>query len=259
MSETRIVISGITGRMGAALLRALPDAAGLQLTGGIAGHDPGGLPCPVVTPDKAETVLRNADVVVDFSTPSAVSGLITENAAAFAGKGIVIGTTGLGAEHEKAIDAIARDAAVLTAANFSIGVTLLLDLVRRAARVLTDGYDIEIVEAHHRNKVDAPSGTALALARAAAASRSVELDEVRIDGRTGNTGKRPDGAIALHALRGGAVVGEHHVHFLGDAERIELAHVASDRILFAQGALHAARWIRGQAPGRYSMNDVLGL
>ena len=259
MSLTRVVLCGITGRMGAALLRALRDAPDLELTGGIASHDPGDLGCPVMPPDAAAGLLERADVVIDFSTPAALSALLAGNTAAFAGKALIVGTTGLTAEQEKAIDDVARRAAVVTAANFSVGVTLLLDLVQRASRVLREGFDIEIVETHHRKKVDAPSGTALALARAAAAGRSVNLADVRIDGRTGETGVRPDGAIALHALRGGAVVGEHRIHFLGDAEHVELAHVATDRILFAQGALHAARWVTGQAPGRYSMNDVLGL
>ena len=245
--------------MGSALLRALRDAPGFELVGGIAAHDPGTMPCPVVPADGADAMIRSASVVVDFSTPAALAALLASNGAALEGKGLVVGTTGLGPEQQKAIDDAARTAAVVTAANFSVGITLLLDLVQRAARVLRDGYDIEIVEAHHRNKMDAPSGTALALARAAATGRSVDLDEVRIDGRSGETGPRPDGAIALHALRGGAVVGEHRVHFMGDAERIEIAHIATDRILFAQGALHAARWVAGQTPGRYTMNDVLGL
>ena len=259
MSSTRIVIAGITGRMGAALLRALPDAPDLELTGGIAEHDPGSFAVPIVQAQAAGPLLSEADVLIDFTTPAALSVILASCTGALAGKGVVSGTTGLDAGHERALDALARTAAVVTAANFSVGVNLLLDLVQRAARVLSAGYDVEIVEAHHRNKIDAPSGTALALARAAAAGRGVDLADVRIDGRSGETGKRPAGEIALHALRGGAVVGEHHVHFLGDAERIELVHAAADRILFAQGALHAAHWAAGRPAGRYSMNDVLGL
>ena len=245
--------------MGVALQRALEDGGNLELVGGIAQRDPGNLPFPVVPAAAAGTLLDSADVLVDFSKPTALAAILASSNASFAGKGIVIGTTGLDASHERAIDALARTAAIVTAANFSVGVNVLLDLVQRAARILSDGFDIEIVETHHRNKIDAPSGTALALARAAAAGRGVDLADVRIDGRSGVTGKRPAGEIAVHALRGGAVVGEHHVHFFGDAERIELVHAASDRILFARGALQAAEWVAGRKPGRYTMNDVLGL
>ena len=177
-----------------------------------------------------------------------------------AGRSLVIGTTGLDADTERALADASTHAAVLTAANFSIGVNLLLGLTTRVAEALdADSFDIEVVEAHHRRKTDAPSGTALALARAAADGRGVDLEAVRRDGRSGDTGARPHGQIGLHAVRGGGVVGEHTVMFIGERERIELRHDALDRALFAEGALRAARWMAGRAPGRYTMQDVLGL
>jgi 4-hydroxy-tetrahydrodipicolinate reductase len=182
------------------------------------------------------------------------------HAAALDGRALVVGTTGLDDDTVKQLDALARRTAVLVAANFSVGVNLLLGLAEQAARVLPAAtYDVEIVETHHGRKLDAPSGTALALGEAVARGRSVELAGVRRDGRSGTTGERPRGEIAFHALRGGSVAGEHHLHFLGQRERIELAHHAEDRALFAEGALVAARWITGRAPGRYTMGDVLGL
>jgi 4-hydroxy-tetrahydrodipicolinate reductase len=205
-------------------------------------------------------VIRDVNVVIDFSAPAATRALATTHGDALAGRALVIGTTGLDDEEERALDALATRTAVLVAANFSVGVNLLLGLVERAARVLDAAYyDAEITETHHGGKADAPSGTALALGRAIAAGRGVALDEVRRDSRSGQTGERPRGEIGFHALRGGAVVGEHHVHFLGARERIELAHHAADRALFAEGALVAARWIDGRPPGRYTMSDVLDL
>jgi 4-hydroxy-tetrahydrodipicolinate reductase len=209
--------------------------------------------------DNCDHVIGNADVIIDFSTPAALSTLLENGHDAMRGKALVVGTTGLTSEIDSKLDELARSTAVLTAANFSIGVNLLIDLVRRAAAVLDARFDIEIVEAHHRNKIDAPSGTALALGRAAAEGRHVNLDDVRTDGRSGDTGKRTEGGIAFHALRGGSVVGEHHVHFLGDVERVELSHIATDRVLFANGALAAAQWLSARPPGRYTMRDVLGL
>jgi 4-hydroxy-tetrahydrodipicolinate reductase len=148
---------------------------------------------------------------------------------------------------------------VLTAANFSVGVNVLLSLVATAAAALGPEYEVEIVEAHHRRKEDAPSGTALALGRAVAGARGVELDAVRRDGRSGRPGARPAGEIGFHALRGGSIVGEHQVWLIGEMDRLELVHRAADRALFAEGALRAAAWLAGRAPGRYSMRDVLGL
>jgi 4-hydroxy-tetrahydrodipicolinate reductase len=196
--------------------------------------------------------------VIDFSTPNALGLLLERHADTLAGRALVVGTTGLASAEEDRLAAAAERGPVLVAANFSVGVNVLLALVERAGRVLQD-YDAEIVEVHHRGKVDAPSGTALALGRALARGRGVAFEDVRQDGRSGASGPRPDGQVGMHALRGGGVVGDHHVHLLGPDERIELAHVALDRGLFARGALLAARWLTGRPPGRYTMAEVLGL
>jgi 4-hydroxy-tetrahydrodipicolinate reductase len=252
VTPLRIVVCGSTGRMGQALQTAIDATPELVFAGGIAAAD-------ATSPDGCGPLLQQADALIDFSSPQALLQVLEHGGPALHGKAVVIGTTGLTADVHAAIDQLATRAAVVTAANFSIGVNLLLDLVQKAASVLGEQYDIEIVEAHHRNKVDAPSGTALALAAAAATGRGVQLADVRRDGRSGNTGRRPAGEIGLHALRGGAVVGEHSVQFIADAERIELGHIAADRALFATGALRAAAWAATQPPGLYSMKDVLGL
>jgi 4-hydroxy-tetrahydrodipicolinate reductase len=261
----RLAISGIAGRMGQALRRLIESSDDLQLTAGIdrearAGEGAARLGClEVVVPGDAGRVLREADALVDFSAPAALRELLEADPGALAGRALVVGTTGLGEAEEALLAAVATSSPVVVAANFSVGVNLLLQLVQAAARVLTEErFDVEIVEAHHRRKVDAPSGTALALAEAAASARAAPLETVRRDGRSGQVGPRPAGEIGLHAVRGGAIVGEHRVHFIGDAERLELAHIASDRALFAEGALLAARWAAGRAPGRYRMSDVLG-
>lgn len=259
--SVRIVVSGATGRMGGQLARLIDAASDLELAGGIA---PGG--GPAKTPfDRIETVadagalLGDCDVLVDFSAPDQLRDILDTHVDALDGVGIVVGTTGLDADVERALDERARRSAVLVAANFSVGVNLLIELCRRAAAVLPpDAFDVEVVEAHHRHKADAPSGTALALGRAIADARGVSLDEARVDGRSGVSGERGR-EIAFHSLRGGEIVGEHTVSFLGANERIELTHVASDRALFAEGALRAARWIAGRDPGRYTMRDALGL
>lgn len=261
----RVLVCGIAGRMGQAL-RALVEAADdLELAGGIdreplTGSAAAALGCSTVAPPAGAAPLLDAsDVVVDFSSPAALRTLLQAGGDRWRGRGLVVGTTGLGAEETALLDAVARDAAVVQAANYSVGVNLLLQLVATAARVLPgSAFDLEIVEAHHGAKVDAPSGTALALAEAAARARDVDLAGVRRDGRSGEVGARPAGEIGLHALRGGSVVGEHRVHFLGHAERLELSHIATDRRLFAEGALLAARWARGRPAGRYQMKDVLG-
>jgi 4-hydroxy-tetrahydrodipicolinate reductase len=251
--------------MGQSLRQLVESSEDLRLVAGIdrealMGEAAARLGCPlVVTPAGASEVLGEADAVVDFSSPGALRVLLERNANALAGRALVVGTTGLGDRELALLDQAAAHSPVVVAANFSIGVNLLLQLVQSAARVLTEErFDVEIVEAHHRRKVDAPSGTALALAEAVAGARATPLETVRRDGRSGEVGPRPAGEIGLHSLRGGAVVGEHRVHFLGDAERLELAHVATDRALFAEGALLAARWAAGRASGRYRMTDVLG-
>ena len=260
----RVAVCGATGRMGRELARVAAADEAVELVGGVAHSvitDPGardaGYPriCP---PGEAAGILREADALVDFSTPQALKQLLDRHREGLAGRAVVVGTTGLGAEVEEQLDAAAAVSPVLVAANFSVGVNVLVALVERAARAL-QSYDAEVVEVHHRRKEDAPSGTALVLAEALARGRDVALEDVRRDGRSGRPGARPAGEIGLHAVRGGGVAGEHHVHLLGDDERLELAHVALDRGLFARGALVAARWLAGREPGRYTMAQVLGL
>lgn len=260
----RVVLSGAGGRMGRTLARLASEGSGVEVLAGL-DRDADAeracdIGCPVVvTPEGAGDLVRAADVVVDFSAPEFLARLVRAQGGALAGKALVVGTTGLGDEEHALLAGLSRSAAVLVAANFSVGVNLLSALVEQAARVLGPAYDVEVVEAHHRRKVDAPSGTALELGRAVAAGRGVELDPVRRDGRSGRPGERPAGEIGFHSVRGGDVVGEHRVMFLGDRERLELAHLAQDRALFAEGALRAARWMAGKPAGAYTMRDVLGL
>lgn len=259
----RLVVSGATGRMGSTLARLAASHPGLELVGGIdrAGADPDqhtGFPV-VAAPPGAADLISGADALVDFSAPLFLAELLETQGDAIAGRALVVGTTGLGQAEERLLDRQAERSAVLVAANFSVGVNVLMSLAEQAARALGAEYDIEIVEAHHRRKEDAPSGTALALGEAVAGGRDLHLGAARRDGRSGRPGPRPAGEIGFHAVRGGGVVGDHQVLFLGDLEWIELVHHASDRALFAAGALRAARWLRGRQPGRYSMRDVLGL
>jgi 4-hydroxy-tetrahydrodipicolinate reductase len=263
-----IVVAGIRGRMGRAVLQLAGDGAPatreFAIIGGIgrsAGSvaGPGG-EVPVTTPDGAGEILRAAQALIDFSGTSGTEALLAAQPDSLHGTAVIIGSTGMPHAVLQRIDALAAHAAVLTAANFSIGVNLLLALVERTAATLpAEQYAVEVVEAHHGRKLDAPSGTALALAEAAARGRDVILEDVRRDGRSGEPGIRPAGEIGIHAVRGGGVIGEHDVLFLGERERIVLRHVAQDRALFAEGALHAARWLAGRPAGRYSMKDVLGL
>jgi 4-hydroxy-tetrahydrodipicolinate reductase len=241
---TAIGIYGSSGRMGRAIAEQIASE-GARLAGGVdAGGDPAAL-------------ARVADVLVDFSTPSALEAHLA--IARAARTPIVIGTTGLSETQHAAINAAAGDIAVLQTGNTSLGVTLLAQLVREAAARLGTDWDIEIVESHHRHKVDAPSGTAILLGEAAAAGRGTTLSELRVDGRAGLTGARTEGTIGMASLRGGSIVGDHHVVFASDGERIELAHLAQDRSIFARGAVRAALWIVDQPAGRYRMGDVLGL
>lgn len=240
----RIGIIGSEGRMGQAL-RAAVAAAGHDLAGGI---DRGG---------DVLALARASDVLVDFSAPAALEGNL--DAAVAAGVPIVIGTTGLEERHHFLCDAAADAVAVLQTGNTSLGVTLLAHLVREAASRLGEDWDIEIVETHHRMKVDAPSGTALLLGEAAARGRHVGLKDVAVRGRDGITGAREAGTIGFAALRGGSVAGDHTIHFLTDNERLSLSHMAENRGIFARGAVRAAQWLLGRAPGRYTMPDVLGL
>lgn len=261
---TDLVVSGATGRMGRVLGVRIRDAADLRAVGGIApdrppeGAEAIGYP-EIVDPADGAVLIARADAVIDFSAPEQLARLLDVAGDALAGRALLVGTTGLDDDVRAGLDALAGSAAVLVAANFSVGVNVLAALAERAARALPADYDIEIVEAHHRGKADAPSGTALWLAEAASRGRGGSLEGRRRDGRSGRVGPRPEGEIGLHAVRGGGVAGEHTVRFLGDAEEVTLGHRAGDRSLFADGALTAARWLAGKAPGRYTMQQVLGL
>ncbi len=242
---TRIGILGASGRMGQAIAAMLHDSPDARLGGCVdRGEDPAALAAV-------------CDVLVDFSSPEALAAHL--DAAVGAGRPILIGTTGLGEEHHRAIDRAAREVAVLQAANTSLGVTLLAHLVRATAARLGEDWDVEIVEMHHRHKVDAPSGTALLLGAAAADGRGVSLEQAGERGRDGVTGPRRSGAIGFAALRGGTVAGDHRVIFAGEGERLELGHRAESRDIFARGAIRAAVWLAGRPAGRYAMTDMLGL
>ena len=241
---TQIGIIGSAGRMGQAIAAAIADA-GAKLAG---GTDKDG--------DVAALAARS-DVLVDFSSPAALEGNL--DAAVAAGVPIVVGTTGLEERHHFLIDHAAERIAVLQTGNTSLGVTLLAHLVREAAGRLGEEWDIELVETHHRMKVDAPSGTALLLGEAAAQGRGVELADVSERGRDGITGQRAPGNIGFAALRGGSVAGDHSVLFLGDGERVTLSHLAENRGIFAKGAVRACQWLIDKPAGRYTMPEVLGL
>lgn len=261
----RIGVLGCAGRMGRANLREILGTAGVGLSGGVdrpgqppedlgvmAGLDPMGL---VAGSDPA-ALIAASDVVIEFSTPEA--SLAHARLCADYGCAHVVGTTGLTPEQDAELRGLAQRIPIVRAANMSLGVNLLLGLVQQVAGILDDGFDIEIVEMHHRHKVDAPSGTALALGRAAAAGRGVVPAEAWVRARDGVTGARRGGSIGFAVLRGGDVVGDHTVLFAGEGERIELTHKASDRRIYARGAVRAARWAGGRSPGLYGMADVLG-
>jgi 4-hydroxy-tetrahydrodipicolinate reductase len=268
MAEMRLIVVGAGGRMGRTLIQAIVahdeislagavDAPGSAVIGRDAGELAGlGRNGVTVTTDLAP-LLASADGIVDFTIPAA--SVIYAELVAKAGKVHVLGTTGLSGENEKLVSEAAKRAVVVKSGNFSMGVNLLAALTRRVAQTLDEDFDIEIVEMHHNRKVDAPSGTALMLGRAAAEGRGVDLAQRSQRGRDGETGARCAGDIGFASLRGGTVVGDHSVIFAGPAERIELVHKAEDRMIFARGALKAALWARGQKPGLYSMADVLGL
>jgi 4-hydroxy-tetrahydrodipicolinate reductase len=240
----RFGVIGHKGRMGEALGAAIREAGHtLQV-----GVDEGGNPEPLAV---------QCDCLVDFSAPGALATNLA--AAKAAGIPILIGTTGLGEEHFVMLAEAARAVPVLQTGNFSLGVTLLAHLVREAAARLGPDWDIEVLEMHHRMKVDAPSGTAKLLGEAAAEARGIVLSDNMESGRHGHTGARAEGAIGFATLRGGTVAGDHSVIFAGPSERLTLAHSAEDRMIFARGAVKAAEWMQGKPAGRYTMEDVLGL
>ena len=268
MSDLRLVLLGVAGRMGRMLTQVVPDTLGLRLvaalepagsaslgvdSGAAFGQAPNGVP---VTCDIA-AALADADVVIDFSRPEATVAMA--RAAAKAKVAHIIGTTGFTGDDLDIIAMAAQDTVIVRSGNMSLGVNLLAVLAERAAKALGPAWDIEIVEMHHRLKVDAPSGTALLLGEAAARGRGIDLATHSSRGRDGVTGARLTGEIGFASLRGGTVVGDHTVIFAGAGERIELSHRAEDRGVFARGALAAALWTRGKTPGLYSMADVLGL
>jgi 4-hydroxy-tetrahydrodipicolinate reductase len=269
MADLKIGIAGCAGRMGQTLLRQVAATPGCVIAGGseapggaAVGHDVAalaGLPAAgIAVVDCADALFAACDAVLDFTAPTAT--VAHARAAATQRKILIAGTTGMGAEDEAVLRDASRQTAIVFAANMSVGVNVLAQVVKQVAALLgPEAFDIEVVEMHHRNKVDAPSGTALLLGRAAAQGRGVDLDAVADRGRDGITGARQTGHIGFASLRGGSVPGDHTVVFASDSERLELTHRAQDRSLFAAGAVRAALWAHGKPAGLYDMTDVLGL
>jgi 4-hydroxy-tetrahydrodipicolinate reductase len=268
MTDMRLIVAGAGGRMGRTLVKAIAETEGVTLAGAVEGpgspflgRDSGQLAglgengIPIEADVKARA--GKADALIDFTTPQATVMLAAQ--AAQAGIIHVIGTTGLNQADEAKLKEAAKSAVIVKSGNMSLGINLLAALAKRVARTLGEDFDIEILEMHHNKKVDAPSGTALLLGRAAAEGRNVALSERSVRARDGETGARQPGDIGFATLRGGTVVGEHSVIFAGAGERLELAHKAEDRMIFARGALRAALWARGKKPGIYSMSDVLDI
>ncbi len=263
-----IVITGASGRMGQMLINTVRASDKAELVGALerTGHPwvgrdlgacMGGADIGVTVTDDALDAFSRAQAVIDFTAPAATVEFAALAAQARAVH--VIGTTGLSDDDLLKIEHASHHAVIVRAGNMSLGVNLLVQLTKQVAAALDEDYDIEVIESHHRHKVDAPSGTALMLGQAAADGRNVSLDAVSDRGRDGITGAREKGHIGFHALRGGDIIGEHDVMFAADGERITLRHVASDRSVFARGALKAALWGQDQAAGEYDMLDVLGL
>ncbi|MCB2095539.1 MAG: 4-hydroxy-tetrahydrodipicolinate reductase [Rhodobacteraceae bacterium] len=263
-----IVVTGVSGRMGRTLVRAIAASDRMRLVGAVErpGHDwigadlgqaMGGAATGLNVTDDPLEAFASAQAVIDFTAPDATVAFAALAAQARAVH--VIGTTGLDAGHLARLKAAARHAVIVRAGNMSLGVNLLVRLTQKVAAALDEDWDIEVVEAHHRMKVDAPSGTALMLGEAAAAGRGIALADHRVSGRDGITGARRRGEIGFSAIRGGDVVGEHDVIFASNGERIVLRHIATDRVLFARGALRAALWGQSRKPGEYDMFDVLGI
>lgn len=268
-TSIRVGVAGCSGRVGRLLCQELLSGhwAGLSIAGGTVRQDYAGEKdigsllgqAPVNAPvfNDPEDLFAVSDMVIDFTAPQATARHIW--LAAKHHKPLIIGTTGLSLGQEQEIQDAAKECAIVYAANMSIGVNLLIALIEKAAARLGPEWDIEIAETHHRHKVDAPSGTALALGKAAAKGRGEDFESVKTPAREGDTGERERGTIGFATQRGGDIVGEHTVSFFGMGERIELSHRATDRTLFARGALHAALWLRDRPKGLYKMQDVLGL
>lgn len=265
---TRIAITGCNGRMGRVLVQAVtlnPDASlsgatarpGSSLIGADAGELAGIGRLEVAVVDRLEGVIDQTDVVIDFTTPEAT--LANAELCAAKGKALVVGTTGFSAEQKAALLAYQQRMPLVIASNFSTGVNLCFKLLKIAAQVLGDDVDIEIVEAHHRHKVDSPSGTALSMGEVVADALGRDLDEVAVYGRQGQIGPRPRDTIGFATVRGGDVVGDHTVMFMAEGERVEITHKASSRMAFARGAVRAAVWLKDQPNGLFDMQDVLNL
>ena len=268
MTDMRLIVAGAGGRMGRTLIRAIAETGGVTLAGAVEGaHSPflgqdSGLLAGlgengILVASDVKVRGSKADALIDFTTPQAT--IVLAALAAQAGIIHVIGTTGLSEADEAKLKDAAKSAVIVKSGNMSLGINLLAALAKRAARTLGEDFDIEILEMHHNRKVDAPSGTALLLGQAAAEGRGIALGERSVRARDGETGARKPGDIGFAALRGGTVIGEHSVIFAGPGERLELAHKAEDRMIFARGALRAALWARGKKPGIYSMADVLDI
>lgn len=268
MADMRLIVAGAGGRMGRTLVRAIDETSGVVLAGALEapgseliGQDAGvlaGLPANgVLLSADLWALSAQADGIVDFTVPAATIA----NVAIAAERGIVhvIGTTGLSASDDAVIKSVTKRAVVVQSGNMSLGVNLLAALVKRVAQSLDEDFDIEVLEMHHRQKIDAPSGTAYMLGKAAAEGRSVSLEQRSVRSRDGHTGARTPGDIGFATLRGGTATGDHTVIFAGPYERIELAHKSENRMIFAHGALKAALWAKDRKPGFYSMTDVLGL
>lgn len=250
----KVVITGASGRMGQTLIQYVKETKGLELHALLDRKEAAD---GVIILGNPQEALKDADVVVDFTIPQASVDLC--RIAANMGVAHIIGTTGFSEEQEAVIKDCALKTTIVKSGNMSLGVNLLAALVEQAAAKLSDEWDIEILEMHHKHKIDAPSGTALLLGEAAAKGRGVSLKDKRVSTRDGHTGARNQGDIGFATLRGGMIVGEHEVIFASDSERIILSHKAADRGLFARGALHAALWTKGKPQGLYNMRDVLGL
>ena len=264
----KLAIAGAGGRMGRVLTRIITETNGCEIAGGLeakgstlVGTDMGVLSgigaLNVLINDDVESVLRHVDGIIDFTVPAATLSLIARTSAHK--KIHVIGTTGIDASGDAQILEAAKSTTIMKTGNYSLGVNILANVVKKVAAALGDDFDIEVLEMHHRHKIDAPSGTALLLGQAAADGRQINLKQHSVRSRDGHTGARVAGDIGFATLRGGSVIGDHTVMFAGAAERLEFSHKAESRDIFAYGAMKAALWCKDKAPGLYNMNDVLGL